>query len=105
MKFRYDLVGSGWAECRVEFGGQAATLTASYLSDALESLCAAVVALLRGEPGARAAFEEEPGEYRWNFSRISQDRIRVRILELRESLPRQPDDAGRVVFDAETRLR
>ena len=52
MRFQYDLVGQGWAECTVECGGRQATVLASYLTDALDDLCAAVAALLRAFAGA-----------------------------------------------------
>jgi len=105
VRLRYELTGTGWAECEVEVGDQRVVATASYLSDALDELCRAVVELLRGEPSSRAAFDEEPGEYRWLFDRVAEDRVRVRVLEFRELWGNRPDAEGQLVFDAECRLR
>jgi hypothetical protein len=105
VKLRYELTGSGWAECSLEIDGVEATVTASYLSDALDELCRAIVSVLAGDPEATASFGEEPGEYRWRFERVGGDRVRVRILEFPELWGQAPESAGKVIFDAECRLR
>jgi hypothetical protein len=71
LAFSYQLQGHGWAECRLEIDDQHATLTASYLSDALGDLASATTAALRGHPRPTASFAEEPGEYRWIFEPLS----------------------------------
>jgi hypothetical protein len=50
----YNLVGTGWAKCAVHVDGSPVTVTASYLSHALDDLASAVAAALRGH-GRRAA--------------------------------------------------
>ena len=105
VRLRYDLTGVGWAECAVEIDGARAVVTASYLSDALDALGAATAAVLQGEPEATAAFDEEPGEYRWRLARVGADRLRVRILEFDELWGGRPDAEGRPLLDAECRLR
>jgi hypothetical protein len=105
VDLRYDLTGSGWSECTVRIDDVAATVTASYLSDALDELCRAVADVLRGDATARASFDEEPGEYRWIFDRAGADRLRVRILMFNEYDGGRPDNEGTSVFDAECRLR
>jgi hypothetical protein len=95
----------GWAECRIRVDAAAATVTASYLSDALGDLCSGVIALLRGEAQARVSFEEEPREYRWLFARSGQDRLRIRILEFEDAMDDAPDEDGQTIFDAECMLR
>jgi hypothetical protein len=100
----YDLHEAGWADCTVEIGDHRITVSASYLSDALDDLSAAVVALLRGEPSAAATFTEEPGEFTWQFERQDQGQLRVRIFW---SLPRweeQPHDPSVPIFEATCRL-
>ena len=79
VTLRYELHDAGWADCTLEIDEERVTVSASYLSDALEELSAAVVALLRGEPSAIASFAEEPGEFRWQFDRADGDQLRVRI--------------------------
>lgn len=105
MRIDYRLTGAGWAECEVEIQGRTATVSASYLSDALESLLAAAAAVARGDAEATAHFEEEPGEFRWRLHRVGEERLRVRILSLEEFHPTLPDEEGEVIFDAEARLR
>jgi hypothetical protein len=100
----YELTGHGWSECTVRADERAVTVTASYLSDALGSLSDAVLAVLLGSRTAKASFDEEPGEYRWVFDRVSEDRIRVRILSFDELWAHRPDEEGKVLLDTECRL-
>jgi hypothetical protein len=80
LQLHYELAGSGWADCTFELNGQRAKMTASYLSDALDELCRATLAVLHGESHAEAVFEEEPGEYRWILDRSEGRRLRIRIV-------------------------
>lgn len=98
MKFHYDLTGIGWADCTIEIGEATATATASYLSDALDDLAGAVVALLSGDERSTAIFVEEPGEYSWEFTRKGSDGVRIRIRFLGAGSDDHP------IFEAETRL-
>jgi hypothetical protein len=96
ISVRYNLTGSGWAECIVEIDDRHAHITASYLSDALADLLDAVESVVRGIEDATALFIEEPGEYRWRFRRISPDRLWVRIIEFDESWKHRPDAEGKL---------
>jgi hypothetical protein len=74
-------------------------LTASYLSDALGNLIDAVAELLRkGVRESRCSWDEEPGEYRWIFTRDRRT-IHVRILAFNELHGDEPDDQGRLLFE------
>lgn len=97
--FRYRLTGIGWAEATIGVGEQSATITASYLEDALGDLLSAVRELLEGADSARCSWEEEPGEFRWVFER-SADAVRTRILAFDDLYSLLPDDRGRITFDA-----
>src|SRR5947209_5817918 len=101
----YNLTGTGWAECTVAIDKQQATITASYLSDALADLLGAVIRVVEGEAEATASFAEEPGEYRWRLIRIEPDRLLVRILEFPQLWGHRPDEEGKLVLHAECRLR
>ena len=47
VQISYDIVGSGWAKCTIRVDEACATVTASYLSDALDDLASALAASLR----------------------------------------------------------
>jgi hypothetical protein len=105
VEISYDLDGAGWATCTIRVDDAIATVTASYLSDALDDLASAVAAALRGHPHATASFAEEPGEYRWIFEPLAEGRVSVRILEFEEMWGGRPDKDGKVISNAECRLR
>lgn len=105
MHVAYKLTGTGWAECALEIDGQVAVVTASYLSDALSILLQSVIDLIKGGKEAIASFEEEPGEYRWCFRRVDEQRITLRILWFEDLWDQAPAGQGRLVFEAECRLR
>jgi hypothetical protein len=104
VDFIYRLTGTGWAEARVSAGHSSATITASYLQDALGVLLEAVGLMLEGAQQARCSWEEEPGEYRWIFERAGTD-VRLRVLAFRDGYPPEPDDQGVIVFETRQPLR
>jgi hypothetical protein len=103
VEFSFELVGVGWARAEVSGDSGDATLTASYLGDALGDLLAAVGALLDGADTATCHWEEEPGEYRWKFHREG-DHVALVVLALPDNLPPLPDDAGKEVFRTDDSL-
>jgi|SRR5438132_8456844 len=105
VKLRYELQEAGWAECTLEIDEQRVTVSASYLSDALDNLCAAVVALLHGEPSATASFAEEPGEFRWQFDLQDKDQLRVRVYWSEDRWNDRLHDPSAPIFDGLCRLR
>jgi hypothetical protein len=105
VSFAYQLVGSGWAECTITVNEKHSTMTASYLSDAFGDLLGAVIRMVEGQPEATASFAEEPGEFRWRFFRKEPDRLLIRILDLPQLWGDRPDEEGKVLFQAECRLR
>lgn len=101
----YKLTGAGWAACTIKVDGCECTATASYLSDALGALLAAVNQVLSGEVESRCSFDEEPGEYRWIFSRHEDGRLSIRILLFDDLWSELPDAQGRTVLFAQCHLR
>lgn len=99
VTFTYELTGTGWADCEFQVNGHTVTLTASYLTDALEDLVSAVVALMLGHPRAVATFTEEPGQYRWILEAQPGDTVRIRVLEYLSGWGDVPDERGRVMLD------
>ncbi len=67
IDYKLTSSGSGWAECTISDGEQSCTITASYLGDALGDLVLAANAMLHWYNGVSFSFQEEPGEYRWEF--------------------------------------
>lgn len=105
VQISYDLVGTGWARCKICVNDACATVTASYLSDALDDLALAILAAMRGHPHATASFTQEPGEYRWVFEPLPEGQVSVRILEFNEMWGGRPDVEGELIFLAQCRLR
>lgn len=105
VRVSYKLTGAGWAECSLDIDGQVIILTASYLSHALESLLQGTIAILEGDPKAKASFDEEPGEYRWLFTRINEQQIRIKILWFEDIQSNESDEDGQTIFEAMCRLR
>jgi hypothetical protein len=101
VSIHYALTGRGWSQCRVAIGDSRCDVTASYLSDALGELAAAVEDVLRW-PGvdSRAVFVEEPGVFRWRFVAAGKDRMTVKIVQFSD-WEKLEDSVGNVIFDAE----
>ena len=81
LSIDYKLTGSGWAECTIADGEQSCTVTASYLSDAFGDLVLSAVALLHWFNSLSFSFEEEPGEFRWVFTSVPDNKVELKILE------------------------
>jgi hypothetical protein len=105
VEINYKLTGTGWAECTLHVDDAHVTVTASYLSDALDDLASAIAAALRGHPHSTARFDEEPGEYRWIFEPLPEEQVRIRVLEFPDLWGNRPDEEGQQIFQAECRLR
>jgi len=105
LTIRYRLTVTGWSECDLRSDEMLATISASYLSDALGDLARAVLALVQGEGESRCSFEEEPGEYRWIFTRTDGEAgVDLHILSFNDAFARLPDERGDEVFTAATTM-
>lgn len=104
MEFTYRLTGTGWAEATLSAESSSATITASYLNDALGVLLEAVGLVLEGADQARCSWEKEPGEYRWIFERGDPD-VHLRVLAFRDVHSRAPDEDGVAVFETTQPVR
>jgi hypothetical protein len=98
MNLTYELTGSGWACCKIETVDSTASVTASYLGDALGDFANAVVNLLQGDKSARFSFDEEPGEFRWILERQAES-ISIRILEFKHLWGNEPDEEGTILLN------
>ncbi|GHO56789.1 hypothetical protein KSB_52640 [Ktedonobacter robiniae] len=88
------VTGRGWAEASLSDGTNEWTITASYLSDGLSDLLKTVISLVEGAQEGICRWQEEPGEYRWLFSR-QEEQIEIRILWFKETFSHRLNDAGR----------
>lgn len=85
-----DLKFVGWLLVVVGDGHGQVRFTASYLTNALDDLLAALLALTRGEQHARVSWEGEPTEYRWNITIDAFDYAHVRVLVFPDPCAEQP---------------
>jgi hypothetical protein len=97
LRLRWELVGSGWAKCRIADGEQEATLIASYLTDALADLISGVGALYGTRNVERFFFDMEPQELRWVLTRHGAD-VDVAIYEFPDTGLGLSDAAGDLVW-------
>jgi hypothetical protein len=105
VSIRYNLTGRGWSECIIEINDRLIIVTASYLSDALADLLDAMTSIVRGENEATAKFEEEPGEYRWLFTRLARDKLYFCLLWFSDTFSTKLNREGEIIFETECRLR
>lgn len=105
LSILFKLTGLGWADCFISIDGNSTHLTASYLDDALGNLANATLRIVHGEKLAYAIFAEEPGEYRWEISKIEETEISVMILWFDDWNGLDTiDDKGKVVLQFKCEL-
>lgn len=96
--FQHERGGVG-AECRLTVDGSSVRHTEYGVHDGLGELIRAACEMLGRADDATARFEEEPGEYRWRLTRMSGNRVRVRVIEFDAWGTGRPDATGRLLFD------
>jgi hypothetical protein len=94
----------GWTECSISIAGATLTLSVSYFLDALDDLLRAAAVIVSNPLEQTVIFTDEPGEYRLKLLPLGK-RLRVRVLAFAELFSREPDSAGKLMLDAECRLR
>lgn len=95
--FSYEVTGAGWSKALISDGEHRATVTASYLTDALRDLLDAVAAVAEGESESRCLWTEEPGEFRWVF-RGAHGEVEIQVIEFEQTYSREPDLDGTLRF-------
>ena len=105
FELEYRLTGTGWASCRVAINEKSTKVTASYLSDGLGELADAIRHISAGGETAKCSFDEEPGEYRWIFNKLINQRIRIVLLFFDELWGGKPDTEGQLLVDELCDLR
>lgn len=98
MRFSYHLRRHGWAEVVLQDADQLVAMSVSYITDALRDLLDAVWSLAQGRDEAAVDLWEEPGRYRWQFSRTATG-VRVEISAFGNG-----PEGDRAVFAASTSL-
>lgn len=79
MSITWTLAGAGWAECRVEDMNGYADSSASYIGAGPESFICAVTSLVLGDTVKYADFYDEPGVFRWSFTR-ERSQVTIRLF-------------------------
>ena len=87
----------GWAEATLSDGKKDVKIFASRLSDGLWELIITVWKIIEVENNAICSWQEEPGNYRWLFSRDG-DQLKLRILWFEKAFCQLPDEKGKEVF-------
>jgi len=111
VQISYELAGTGWAECVIRINDATATVTASYLSDALDDLASAVAAwplcedfrtqspLLRRSQASTAGFSSRFQKGPSSFKYLSSHKADVQMRKEKRSLRPLPiAHAGRCVI-------
>jgi len=101
MEFSYDLSEEGWASVRIADGAGQLEFTCSRLSDALGDLAKGAAMLLGGSREEACALQDEPGEYRFLFTRGESDSLTIHILWFEKSFSGRANRFGQEVFRCE----
>jgi hypothetical protein len=102
--FELRLAHTGCIEARLSSPEQEVFVSATPLSDAPADLTRAILLLLEGSPEARCSWQEEPGEYRWLFTRQG-GVVRLTVLDFPDAFSRQDDLRGECLFMGECELQ
>lgn len=88
MKFKYKLVGNGWAECFFEINSQTFTFAVSYVTDALTYLLETLIEInpiymdsAYVKDGISFKWNGEPVELQWSFQVLSNGKILIKVIE------------------------
>jgi hypothetical protein len=103
LRFSCTLIGRGWVEATLANGINQQRFLASYLSDAIGDLLRVVISLLEGARRGTCLWEQEPGEYRWLFTR-QDEQIQIRIVSFGQTFSRQFDEEGECVLTVQCSL-
>lgn len=84
MRFKYELIGRGWASGFIEMNSNTFYFATSYITDALDEMLKALILLnpeLSPFPVSNSQFEwnEEPGGTVWKFRKID-DLLHVQTM-------------------------
>ena len=105
IDFSCKLVDHGWIEVILTTETDELKIEPSFLSDAPCSLIMALTSLLEGQSEAVCEWQDEPGEYRWIFTR-KKDSFELGIYYFKETFSRRENKYGdRIFFDEEVSLK
>ena len=105
MNIAYQLVGAGWAKATVSLGEGEASVTASYLSNALGSLAVGGLLVLNGEETVEFSFDDEPGEHRWVLRKREPEVYAFALISFPDFVVKQPEETGKVVVSGQVGRR
>jgi hypothetical protein len=80
FNLQYEVADAGWADCRVAFGEDFVSMTASYLHDSLHQLCDVVANVVNGAQAGIVLFMDEPGEHELRLERSGENDVVFRVV-------------------------
>ena len=89
----------GWLHCGLTVRDASVLHSVAGWHDGLAELIRAVIALFGRSTEGTAAFQEEPGEFRWRITRLTSNRVRVRVVQFNDWAQDWPDTKGKLLFD------
>jgi hypothetical protein len=98
VNFHYGL-HEGWARCGLTVDSISVFHSVNGWHDGLREIVLAACEMFGRANEATAYFQEEPGEFRWRISRLTVNRIRVRVIEFDDWGTGRPDEVGKLLFD------
>jgi hypothetical protein len=99
LSFTWTLRRHGWAFATIADEHGHADATASYITDAPESLLRAVASLARGEAVTQAQFDAEPTQFTWFFDR-DDNQVEIRLVKAPDT-----DQEGVVIWSGRYPVR
>lgn len=93
INFNFELIEKGWVKATISNEKNIIIIFSSFLSDGLHDLINSVCRIAQGDGESSCSWQEEPGQYRWLFSRKG-NQVTLRILWFDDTFSRASDERG-----------
>lgn len=97
ITFSCQLVEYGWIDVTLATLDNEIKIIASYLLDAPNDLIIALALLLEGLNETVCLWQDEPGEYRWVFTK-QENYFELKILQLEETFSHKSNENANLIF-------
>lgn len=99
-----NLEPHGWLDVLlISDAGERIEIPVSFLTDAIHDWAEQISRLKGDVRQVTIVMQTEPGEYRARISKISDQEVRFELLCMNDNFSSQPNEAGKKVFDQNTR--